>query len=149
MRHSFRLWFRAFAMAVLFLLAIPLAAQEATISAPEASAMVTEGKLTLIDLRTADEWRQTGVPAGARRIDLHNPEGPAAFLDQVSAAVEGDKAAPIGLICRTGNRSTQAQKFLLAKGFTNVTNVIEGMAGNDNGPGWLKRGLPLESCPGC
>jgi len=118
-------------------------------SAVEANAMVSEGKLLLIDLRTPEEWRQTGVPAGARRINVRDPEGPAAFLEKVQGAVNGDKSRPIGLICRVGNRSTQAQKLLLAKGFANVVNVKEGVMGNDSGPGWIKSGLPIDACPSC
>jgi hypothetical protein len=29
-------------------------------------------------------------------------------------------------------------------GFTNVTNVSEGMLGSRAGPGWLKRNLPIK-----
>ena len=54
--------------------------------------------------------------------------------------------APIALICRTGNRTTQVQRYLQSQGFTNVYNVKEGMAGSGAGPGWLKRGLPVETC---
>ena len=53
---------------------------------------------------------------------------------------------PIALICRTGNRTTQVQRYLQGQGFTNVYNVKEGMAGSGAGPGWIKRGLPVESC---
>jgi rhodanese-related sulfurtransferase len=48
------------------------------------------------------------------------------------------------LICRTGNRTTQVQRYLEAQGFTQVFNVREGMAGSAAGPGWLRRGLPLQ-----
>ena len=53
------------------------------------------------------------------------------------------------LICRTGNRTGQVQKFLQAQGFTNVLNVSEGMAGSGAGPGWARRGLPIEPCVQC
>lgn len=118
-------------------------------SAPEAMEAANAGKIKLIDIRTLDEWRQTGVAKGAARVNLHHPQGAKGFYDQMLAQVGGDMNAPIGLICRTGSRTTQAQKFLQGQGFKNVYNVNEGMAGSAAGPGWLKRGLPVESCGQC
>jgi rhodanese-related sulfurtransferase len=124
-------------------------AQEADVSPRRAHELAVEGKLLLIDVRTPEEWRQTGVPVGALHINLRDPAGPAAFVEHVLSAVGGDKTRPVGVICRTGSRSVQAQKLLLANGFTNVANVSEGVMGNDTGPGWLKDGLPVEPCPSC
>ena len=39
----------------------------------------------------------------------------------------GDKDAPIVLHCRSGARSGNAQRFLAAQGFTDVTNVTGGV----------------------
>ena len=119
------------------------------LSAPEAFEQAKSGQVTLIDIRTPPEWRQTGVPEGARRIDMRHPKGPEGFAAEVLTAVGGDKDAPIALICRTGNRTTHMQKELLARGFTQVYNVKEGMVGSGAGPGWLKRGLPVEPCEQC
>ena len=41
------------------------------------------------------------------------------------------------------------QKELEARGFTRVYNVKEGMVGSGAGPGWIKRGLPVEPCKQC
>jgi len=118
------------------------------LSASEAERMAAAGELILIDIRTPEEWRQTGVPAGAKRGNLHHPGGAQGFGDAVLAQVGGDRQAPIGLICRSGNRSTQALKLLKSQGFTRLFNVREGMAGSGAGPGWLKRGLPVVPCNG-
>lgn len=119
------------------------------ISAPEAFAAAQAGNMTIIDIRTPQEWRQTGVAAGVERINMVQPGGPQGFAAAVRESVEGDKAAPIALICRTGNRSSHMQRFLLEQGFTNVYNVEEGMAGSGAGPGWIARGLPVEPCHQC
>ena len=66
-----------------------------------------------------------------------------------AAEVGGDRNAPIGLICRTGNRTTQMQRVLQEAGFTQVYNIKEGMVGSGAGPGWIARGLPLEACERC
>jgi len=133
------------------ILALPLvpgqSRAEPDLAAPEAYAAASEGKLRLIDIRTPQEWRQTGTAPGAGRVDFYR--GPEVLLNAVLQMVDGDRNAPIALICRTGNRTTTAQKFLQAQGFTRVYNVREGMAGSAAGPGWLKRNLPVEACAQC
>ncbi|NDP48911.1 MAG: rhodanese-like domain-containing protein [Sulfuriferula multivorans] len=119
------------------------------LSAPEAYALVEAGNMTLIDIRRPEEWRQTGVAKDARRINMEHPDGLIAFLRQIAVEVKGDANAPIGLICRTGNRTTQIQKVMQEVGFTNVYNIKEGMIGSAAGPGWKTRGLPVEPCPNC
>jgi rhodanese-related sulfurtransferase len=75
--------------------------------------------------------------ASAGRQGFHRP-----LLNEV----KGDRNAPIALICRTGNRTSQVQRYLQSVGFTQVYNISEGMAGSAAGPGWIKRGLPVEPC---
>ncbi len=116
-------------------------------TAPEAYDAVRTGKLRLIDVRTPQEWRQTGIAPGAGRVDMSR--GAEHLLQGVLEATKGDRNAPIALICRTGNRTTQVQRFLQQQGFSNVFNVKEGMVGSAAGPGWIRRGLPVESCAAC
>ena len=120
-----------------------------SLAAPDAYAQAQASKLTLIDIRRPDEWRQTGVAKDALQINMAHPQGMAGFVQQVTAELGGDRNAPIGLICRTGNRTTQMQQVLREAGFTQVYNIKEGMAGSAAGPGWIARGLPLEACRGC
>ena len=120
-----------------------------SVAAPEAWSQAQAGQLTLIDIRRPDEWKQTGVAKGALEINMAHPQGAAGFVKQVEAELGGNKHAPVGLICRTGNRTTQMQKVLTDAGFTNVVNIKEGMAGSGSGPGWLARGLPTEPCKTC
>ncbi|MBI5898006.1 MAG: rhodanese-like domain-containing protein [Rhodocyclales bacterium] len=116
------------------------------LSAPEAAAAVAAGKITLIDIRTPPEWKETGVAKGAQLLNMLHPQGAPGFTNALLDKLKGDKNAPIALICRTGNRTTQVQRYLQSQGFTNVYNVKEGMAGSGAGPGWIKRGLPVETC---
>lgn len=119
------------------------------ITPAEAQARAKAGRITLIDVRTPDEWRETGVAPGATPINLHNPGGPEAFVKEVVARVGTKRDAPIAFICRSGNRSGQAQRLLAAQGFTNVYSVREGMSGSAAGPGWIRSGLPVEACKVC
>ena len=123
-----------------------LALANPDLTAPEAAAAVSAGKVTLIDIRTPPEWKETGVAKGAKLLNMLHPQGAPGFTNALLEQVKGDKNAPIALICRTGNRSTQVQRYLQSQGFTQVYNVKEGMAGSGAGPGWIKRSLPVETC---
>jgi rhodanese-related sulfurtransferase len=137
---------RHLTFAVALLAAAGFAHATPDMAAPEAVAAVAAGKITLIDIRTPPEWKETGVAKGARLLNMLHPQGAPGFTTALLEQVKGDKNAPIALICRTGNRTTQVQRYLQSQGFTQVYNVKEGMAGSGAGPGWVKRGLPVESC---
>jgi rhodanese-related sulfurtransferase len=136
-------------VAVTLLLAGCLPTTGPTLTTSEAFERTKSGEVTLIDIRTPMEWRQTGIAEGAHRIDMRHPKGPEGFAAQVLTEVGGDKDAPVALICRTGNRSGQMQKALLDRGFTNVYNVRGGMAGSRAEAGWIRESLPVEPCPRC
>ncbi len=119
---------------------------EPDLSAPDAAAALAAGKVVLVDIRTPPEWKETGVAKGAKLINMQHPQGATGFTSALLEQVGGNKDAPIALICRTGNRTTQVQRYLQSQGFTQVYNIKEGMAGSGAGPGWIKRGLPVEPC---
>lgn len=118
-----------------------ISAGEGDLSVSDVAREAAAGRLLLVDIRTPQEWRETGYPQGAQRVDWH--QGEAAFRERMLALVKGDRNLPVALICRTGNRSAQAQASLRAAGFTQVYNVPAGMA---TGAGWLRAGLPLSRC---
>lgn len=110
-------------------------------SAGEAHEKALKGEVTLIDVRTPDEWKQTGVPASGYTITMH--QDAQSFQSQLSAVLGNDPTKPVAVICRTGNRTTQLLPALKRLGFPNPINVAEGMAGGPNGTGWIKTGLPV------
>ena len=128
----------------------PAVSAEATpsgdITGPEALERSRSGEVTIVDVRSPQEWRQTGLPAGAKAVTIHDPEGIAGFVAALKLSVGNDLDRPVALICARGNRSTLAQNALQAAGFTRILNIKEGMLGSASGPGWLARELPLESC---
>jgi hypothetical protein len=72
-------------VALASLAALPLipafAATGLEVSAPDALAQLKAGKLILVDIRTPDEWKQTGVAQGAVRLDMQHPRGrPASWM---------------------------------------------------------------------
>lgn len=123
----------------------PSAMAETVLSAQEARARQENGALTLVDIRRMSEWAESGIPEGAVAISMHDPAGVQAFLANILDSVDGDRQAPIGLICASGVRSTWASQFLEGQGFTNVFNIKEGMLGRGPSLGWIKQGLPVSA----
>ncbi|MGE5516242.1 MAG: rhodanese-like domain-containing protein [Bacteroidota bacterium] len=119
-------------------LAVPANADD-SMTAPEALALVQAHAVALVDVRTPAEWAETGIPAGAGTVSWGQPD----FVPGILALTQGDRNAPLVLICRTGNRSVRALAALRENGFTQVRHVGEGMGGSAAGPGWLARGLPV------
>lgn len=143
-------WFLAvLLMSVSVATVAQVAGLDAEISATDAYELVTGDKITLIDIRRPEEWRQTGVAQGALRINMLHPKGLQGFAQEVYDAVGGDLNAPIVLICRTGSRTSRLQPILAQAGFTNVKHIPEGTLGNRKKPGWIAQGLPVEPCKDC
>jgi len=136
-----------------FLLLVSYAASATQVSdklsATQAYELAQVGEITLIDIRRPEEWRQTGVAQGVKRINMLHPQGAIGFAQAVYAAAGSDLDAPIVLICRTGSRTSRLVPLLAEMGFTNVTHVPEGMLGSRAGPGWIARGLPIDACKDC
>lgn len=84
--------------------------------------------LHLVDVREHAEFAG-GRIEGAKLLPLGELEKRHAELDH---------SKPIYVMCRTGNRSSQAQKKLKSLGFTNVINVAGGFEA------WKKADLPFE-----
>jgi rhodanese-related sulfurtransferase len=139
-RRSFFVTSTAFACGC-FLPAPAMAAGEpARMSAPVAMAAALKGEVVLVDIRSREEWKQTGLAAPAKPISMH--EG--GFLQKLMEVADGDRNKPIAIICATGGRTRYLQHALAGAGFTNIIDVSEGMEGSPAGPGWLKRGLPVK-----
>lgn len=116
----------------------PAAASYKTVSS-EAFSKASGGAM-LIDVREPAEWTATGMPANASGIPISSSD----FITRVLAANGGDKSKPVAVICKSGARSQRAAEQLTAAGFTNVTNVGDGMMGREGvGKGWLVSGLAV------
>ncbi len=98
------------------------------------------GDLLLIDIRRPDEWRDTGIGAGAQPLDMRRKD----FIETLTGLAGGQTERPVALICARGVRSARLARRLKAAGFTQVLDVSEGMSGSAAGPGWLARGLPVQ-----
>lgn len=115
----------------------------------EAYEQSESGDRIIVDIRRPSEWAATGVAKPARTVTMHQKKGPRGFLEALMKLVEGDLNRPIALICASGSRSTWAQKFLTAHGFTDVANIKAGMLGRGPDTGWIAQDLPIRSCESC
>ena len=127
---------------------IMVAAQPAlaadVVSVKDAYERAARNEITLVDVRHPDEWRESGIPKGAKPISFHDPEGVAGFVNRVRDAVDGMLDRPVALIANRGGRSTRAQWALEEFAFKNILNVREGIKGNMvDGWGWLSAKLPM------
>jgi rhodanese-related sulfurtransferase len=129
-----------FAFLITFFMSFSTAHAAEFMSVSTAAKQSEAGDIYLVDIRRPSEWKKTGVAKHAAKITMHQQ----GFLDRIAKHTNGNKAAPVALICATGIRSTRMIDLLEKNGYTNVYNVKEGMLGSKEGPGWLATGLPLQ-----
>ena len=97
------------------------------ITADELQAMLQQGGLRLVDVRTDAEVARGKIPQG-EPLPLH----------LIPLRIhEMDKAATTVFYCQMGGRSAQAAAFAAANGFADVYNLQGGITG------WAQAGLPI------
>ena len=115
---------------------------QTVITAEEAYELSQSGEILLIDVRSRQEWADTGLAQGALPISIHEGD----FLPKLERAVEGDFSTPIAFICASGGRSNQISTMLARQGLPNIYDVSEGMVGRlGAGKGWIEDALPVVS----
>ena len=123
--------------------ALPAWAAE-IMGAPEARAAAERGEIVLIDIRTPEEWRQTGIADVALPVTMHDR----AFLTHLQGVIADHPGKRLAFICATGGRTAFIASELAKMGLTDLIDVSEGMAGSRAGPGWIARGLPVRAFGG-
>ncbi|MDC0660304.1 rhodanese-like domain-containing protein [Leisingera sp. SS27] len=109
------------------------------LSAAEAYGQAQAGEILLVDVRTPQEWRASGVPVGSHQIDMRRED----FIAALQQVAGPDRSVPVALICARGVRSARMTLALTEAGFTHVIDVPEGMLGSAAGPGWIAGNLPV------
>jgi thioredoxin len=104
-------------------------AQPTSLSTQEFAKTVASGKVQVLDVRTADEFKSGHLNKALQANWLDNKE----FNDRTSHL---DKNIPVYIYCLSGGRSGAAAEALRAKGFK-VTNMEGGINA------WKKNNLPL------
>jgi len=99
------------------------------ITVTELQAMMKQGGLFLLDVRTDAEVARGKIPQG-NSLPLH-------LLPMRLGGM--DKSVTTVFYCQMGGRSAQAAAFAAANGFTDVYNLQGGISA------WAQAGLPIES----
>lgn len=89
--------------------------------------LLENSDMIIVDIRTEGEWMQTGIVPGSKTIVFFDERGgydAEGFLKQIDAL--GGKEVEIGLICRTGARTSQVAGFMKQQGY-NVKNLVGGV----------------------
>lgn len=110
--------------------ATPAPAREASTDVAGLKAKLDQGGVTLIDVRTPEEFAGGHVP-GARSIPLDQL---GARMDELKAYKDQD----LYLICERGGRSLAATQQLASAGFSRPINVEGGTSA------WRQAGYPVE-----
>ncbi len=122
--------------------AAPAMAQNQDVwSVNRAHAALLEDQIRLLDIRSPEEWQDTGVAQGAWPVSLHEKR----FPQRLFAARQQAEGRTVALICATGGRSGSVMQALRRAGHESYVDVSEGMLGSRLGPGWIAAGLPLVS----
>lgn len=87
--------------------------------------------LIVLDVRTAEEYRAGHIP-GAINIELNN------LLKGQLGPIEGKESDEIFVYCLSGSRSRFAQRYLQARGYSQIYNLPGGIGT------YTKAGYPLE-----
>lgn len=93
------------------------------VPAVELEGAMARGEGVLVDIRTPQEWADTGVFEGAHQVTFQGVEH---FLAEVGPFL-GD-GATLYLICRSGNRSRRAADALSSVIDTRIVSVDGGMS---------------------
>lgn len=120
-------------ISLILLLLVPILAfatdKAKHIKAAEAARLLSSGNVTVVDVRTAEEFKE-GHIKDAKNIDIMDKD----FEAQVGKL---DKSKPTLVHCQAGGRSTRALKTFEKLGFTDVIHLDDGFAG------WQEAGKPV------
>ncbi|MCF4965918.1 rhodanese-like domain-containing protein [Nostoc sp. CMAA1605] len=109
--------------------------------------MVQTAKLTEIDAATLKQWLDYNsillidVREPSEYAEEHIPEAKLLPLSNLQPQQITSEEKPIVLYCRSGNRSAQAGKKLIAAGMNNIYHLQGGL------PTWKAAGLPTKINP--
>ena len=93
-----------------------------------ASQELIDSKIPIVDIRTPQEWKETGLVKGSIPIMLFDEKGNydlKVFLADLNKAVDTTK--PFAIICRTGSRTKVLANFLSKKMNYTVTDLQNGI----------------------
>ncbi|WP_198245018.1 rhodanese-like domain-containing protein [methane-oxidizing endosymbiont of Gigantopelta aegis] len=117
------------------------AADLKNLSVEEVEALQKQGDVLIIDVRTPEEWKQTGVIPGSVPLQFFDKDGNALTQTWLTQFDQLRKSPdqPVILVCRSGHRSGLVGNFLTKKlGLEHINHLSTGLKS------WLKAGKPVK-----
>lgn len=105
------------------------------ITPEEALRRMQAGETVMVDVRSPQEWKQTGVASGAKAIDASSQS----FRADLKTVIDANPGKTLTFICRSGQRSAAVANRLETAGISNIAHVEGGMNN------WIGDGLPVEA----
>jgi rhodanese-related sulfurtransferase len=81
--------------------------------------ILSKKDLVIVDIRTKEEWYQTGILTNSKPItffDMYGRYDIPLFLSELNKVTNNGKK-DFAIICRSGNRTTQISSFLAGQGY--------------------------------
>ena len=99
--------------------------------------------VAVIDVRRADEWRETGVIEGSHLLTFYDADGRYDLERWLPALGRIAQAGqPVAIICRSGKRSGRVARMLDERfGYGRVYTAQDGILG------WIGEGRPIADHP--
>ena len=113
---------------IIFICLFLLASLNAKVINKSPSMEIINSNTPIVDIRTPQEWRDTGILKGAIPIMFFDRNGKFdvnKFLKELNAKVDTKK--PFAIICRTGHRTGMVSEFLSKELGYDVINLKGGM----------------------
>jgi rhodanese-related sulfurtransferase len=144
MMRAARLAVFALIIATMLVGAAQVHAGAVTVADPAGVRTLIQEGAKVVDIRRADEWRDTGVIDGSILLTAVDAEGRLlpGFAQALDQAVGRDE--PVVVICRSGNRSAAITRMMSERaGYSRVVDAGGGIRA------WLGAGYPVAACPSC
>lgn len=84
--------------------------------------------ITIVDIRTESEWRETGVVPDSVLLTFFGPDRSydlEGFVAELNRYVEPQQK--LAILCRSGNRSAKVATLLAESGFSSIINLSGGI----------------------
>ena len=110
--------------------ALPLHAEVTQVDSAGLERLRAEG-VPVIDVRRADEWRETGVIEGSHLLTFYDAEGRYDLERWLPALARiAESGQPVAFICRSGKRSARVARMLDERfGYSRVYTAQGGILG--------------------
>ena len=141
-RHSLRFLLLGICLTLLHLHAAAQAQVVEVSSNDELESLIREG-VPIVDLRTPEEWKATGIISGSELLTFFDSSGNYDVERWLTSfvAIAGPQDE-VALICAVGNRSYVVSQFLRQQlGYTKLYNVNKGIEH------WIRSGKPIQKWP--